>query len=193
MAITVYWASGSCPSWRVLMTLEHKQLAYDSRLLEVGKREHKSADHLAMNPRGNVPVLRDGDHAPYESIAIIAYLDAKYPERPVLGRSPEETGLIWRHGSEVMAYLEPALDPGPSVREVRGAIGLVVGALEHEGKRQRVRELPQVPRDLDRELGALERIGPRDDERRGAAADGDTAGCDLSRRDGHGGKGYPLP
>jgi glutathione S-transferase len=110
MPITIYWASGSCPSWRVLMTLEHKQLAYESRVLEFSKREHKSADHLAMNPRGRVPVLRDGDHSLYESIAIIAYLESKYPERPVLGRTPEQTGLIWRQLSEVMAYLEPALD-----------------------------------------------------------------------------------
>ena len=110
MTITIYWTSGSCPSWRVLLALEHKQLAYESRILEFSKREHKSAEHLAMNPRGKVPVLRDGDHALYESIAIIAYLEAKYPERPALGRTPEETGLVWRHISEVMAYLEPALD-----------------------------------------------------------------------------------
>jgi glutathione S-transferase len=92
------------------MSLEHKQLPYESRLLEFSKREHKSAEHLAMNPRGKVPVLRDGDFALYESIAIIAYLDAKYPDRPVLGRTAEETGTIWRIFSEVMAYLEPALD-----------------------------------------------------------------------------------
>jgi glutathione S-transferase len=110
MAITVYWASGSCPSWRVLLTVEHKQLAYESRVLDMSKREHKSSTHLAMNPRGKVPVLRDGDHSLYESIAIIAYLEAKYPERPVLGRSAEETGLVWRYISEVMAYVEPALD-----------------------------------------------------------------------------------
>jgi glutathione S-transferase len=110
MAITIYWASGSCPSWRVLLTLEHKQLPYESRLLDFSKREHKSAEHLAMNPRGKVPVLRDGDYSLYESIAIISYLESKYPERPVLGRTPTETGLIWRQVSEVMAYVEPALD-----------------------------------------------------------------------------------
>jgi glutathione S-transferase len=139
MAITIYWTSGSCPSWRVLMTLEHKQLAYESRLLEFSKREHKSAEHLAMNPRGKVPVLRDGDHSLYESIAIIAYLEAKYPERPVLGRTPEETGLVWRHISEVMAYLEPAVDrvcipiyrgtAAEQVDTVRSAVRDVAGEL----------------------------------------------------------------
>jgi glutathione S-transferase len=110
MAITLYWASGSCPSWRVLFCLELKGLEYESRVLEFSKREHKSAEMLALNPRGKVPVLRDGDYTLYESIGILAYLEAKYPERPVLGRTPEETGLIWRWISEVMAYVEPAID-----------------------------------------------------------------------------------
>jgi glutathione S-transferase len=110
MAITLYWSSGSCPSWRVLLALEHKQLPYESRLLDMSKREHKSAAHLAMNPRGKVPVLSDGDYSLYESIAILSYLESKYPHRPVLGRSAEETGIVWRWFSEVMAYLEPALD-----------------------------------------------------------------------------------
>jgi glutathione S-transferase len=106
----LFWTSGSCPSWRVLMTLEHKRLAYESQVLDFSKREHKSAEHLAMNPRGKVPVLRDGDYTLYESIGIIAYLEARYPERPVLGSTPEQTGLVWRSISEVMAYLEPAVD-----------------------------------------------------------------------------------
>ena len=62
MTITVFWASGSCPSWRVLLTCEHKRLAYESQLLEFSRREHKSAEHLAMNPRGTRifgPVARE--------------------------------------------------------------------------------------------------------------------------------------
>jgi glutathione S-transferase len=110
MSITIYRASGSCPSWRVMFTLELKGLAYEAKLLDVSRQEHKSAEMLAMNPRGKVPVMRDGDFTLYESMAIIAYLDAKYPERPVLGRTPEETGTIWRLWSECVCYFEPALD-----------------------------------------------------------------------------------
>jgi glutathione S-transferase len=110
MAITIYWASGSCPSWRVLSCLEWKGLHYESRLLEFSRRDHKSAELLAMNPRGKVPVLRDGDFALYESMAIIAYLDAKYPERPMLGTNPEDTGRIFRTWAECVFYVEPSLD-----------------------------------------------------------------------------------
>jgi glutathione S-transferase len=110
MSIAIFWSSGSCPSWRVLFTLELKGLPYESRLLEFSKREHKSTDMLAMNPRGKVPVLRDGDFTLYESLAIVSYLEAEYPERPVLGRTPEETGAIWRTWSECVFYVEPAID-----------------------------------------------------------------------------------
>jgi glutathione S-transferase len=108
--ITIYWASGSCPSWRVMFVLELKGLPYEAKLLEMSKQQHKSAEMLALNPRGKVPVLRDGDFTLYESLAIVAYLDAKYPDRPVLGRNPEETALIWRLWSESVCYLEPAID-----------------------------------------------------------------------------------
>jgi glutathione S-transferase len=110
MAITIYWASGSCPSWRTLFALELKGLAYESHLLDISKRQHKAAEMLAMNPRGKVPVMRDGDFALYESMAIVAYLEAKYPDRPVLGRTAEQTGRIWRAWSECVCYVEPLVD-----------------------------------------------------------------------------------
>ena len=33
-----------------------------------------------MNPRGRVPVLKDGDYVVFESLACLIYLDRKYPE-----------------------------------------------------------------------------------------------------------------
>lgn len=108
--ITIFRASGSCPSWRVMFALELKGLAYDAPLLDISKQQHKTAEMLALNPRGKVPILKDGEFSLFESMAIVAYLDAKYPERKVLGRTPEETALIWRLWSECMCYLEPAVD-----------------------------------------------------------------------------------
>jgi glutathione S-transferase len=110
MAITVHWGSGSCPSWRVLLALELKRLPYTSHRIEFSRREHKAPEMLALNPRGRVPVLEDGGFALYESLAILAYLDAKYPEPPLLGRTPEQVGLIWRLVAECVFYFEPAVD-----------------------------------------------------------------------------------
>jgi len=39
MAIKLYWGSGSPFAWRVMLTLEVKGLAYESKLLEFSKGE----------------------------------------------------------------------------------------------------------------------------------------------------------
>ena len=110
MAIEVYWGSGSPFAWRVMLTLEHKKLAYQSRLLEFSKGDHKTPDYLHLNPRGKVPTLRDDDFVIYESLAIMAYLDRRYPEPPIFGTTAQEAGVIWRIISEVDSYLLPAGD-----------------------------------------------------------------------------------
>jgi glutathione S-transferase len=109
MAIDVYWGSGSPFAWRVLLALEHKRLPYVSHVLQFSKQEHKSPHMLALNPRGRVPVLKDGDYICFESLAILYYLDLKYKEPPIFGHSPEEAGTIMRVICEYQAYIEPRL------------------------------------------------------------------------------------
>ena len=90
----------------MLLALEYKRLAYTSHLLQFSKQEHKSPQMLAMNFRGRVPVLKDGDYVVFESLAILYYLDRKYPDPPLFGRSPEEAGVIMRVICEYQAYAE---------------------------------------------------------------------------------------
>ena len=106
MAIDVYWASGSPYSWRVLLALEHKGLDYRAHLLSIDMQEHKSPHMLALNPRGRVPTLKDGDYVVFESLAVLYYLDRKYPPRPLFGDSPEEGAVIMRVCCEFQAYIE---------------------------------------------------------------------------------------
>ncbi len=110
MAIELYWGSGSPFAWRVMLTLEVKGLAYESKLLEFSKGDHKAPAYLKLNPRGKVPTLKDGDFVLYESLAIMSYLDRKYPDPPLFGRTAEETGLIWRALAECESYMLPAGD-----------------------------------------------------------------------------------
>jgi glutathione S-transferase len=107
MAIEVFWGSGSPFAWRVLLALEFKRLPYVSHLLQFSKQEHKSPQMLALNPRGRVPVLKDGDYVCFESLAILYYLDLKYPQPGMFGSSPEEAGTIMRVICEYQAYIEP--------------------------------------------------------------------------------------
>ena len=50
---------------------------------------------------GKVPVLKDGDFVIYESLAMMAYLDRKYPEPPLFG--VEGCHLAQALGQEVRA------------------------------------------------------------------------------------------
>src|SRR5882672_5292761 len=49
MGLDVYWGSGSPYSWRVLLALEHKRLAYTGHLLQFSKQEHQAPHILALN------------------------------------------------------------------------------------------------------------------------------------------------
>ncbi|HTW38786.1 MAG TPA: glutathione S-transferase family protein [Steroidobacteraceae bacterium] len=109
MAIDVYWGSGSVYSWRVLLALEYKRLPYASHLLQFSKQEHKSPQILGLNFRGRVPIVKDGDYVVFESLAVLYYLDLKYPEPPIFGRSPQEAGVIMRVICEYQAYTEEHL------------------------------------------------------------------------------------
>jgi glutathione S-transferase len=106
MALEFYWGSGSPYSWRVLLALELKGVPYESHVLQFSKQEHKSPQMLRMNPRGRVPVLKDGDFVVFESLACLLYLDRKYPEAPLFGTTPEEAGTIMRVICEYQAYAE---------------------------------------------------------------------------------------
>ena len=107
MAIDVYWGSGSPYAWRVLLALEYKRLPYTDHLLEFSRQEHKSPQMLQMNPRGRLPVLRDAEYVCFESLAILYYLDLKYPDPPIFGTNAEEAGTIMRVICEYQAYIEP--------------------------------------------------------------------------------------
>lgn len=130
MAIEIYWGSGSAFAWRVLLALEIKKLPYESKLIEFSKQGHKTPEFLKMNPRGKVPTLRDGNYVVYESIAILQYLDRKYPQTPLFGTTPEETGGINQDIGEVLAYIEKP-------------VGQITGPLfrgELTGKEQQVKD-----------------------------------------------------
>jgi len=107
MAIELYWGSGSPFSWRVMLALEYKRLPYVSHRLEFSRQEHQSPQMLKLNPRGKLPVLRDGDYVIFESVAILHYLDRKYPQGPLFGRTPEEAGTIIRVICEYQENAEP--------------------------------------------------------------------------------------
>lgn len=80
MAITFFAGSGSPYAWRVWLALEHKALPYDLKLLSFDRGDLSRPEFRAINPRGLVPAIADGDFTLYESAAIVDYLEDAYPE-----------------------------------------------------------------------------------------------------------------
>lgn len=69
--------SGNCYKVRLLLSL----LGIDCEMVAVDlrtRREQKSPEFLRMNPRGQVPVLTDGDVTIWDSQAILVYVARKH-------------------------------------------------------------------------------------------------------------------
>ena len=81
---TLYWASGSPPAWRVLLTLAEKGIPYTSTMLTFDSGVLRTPPYLSLNPRGLVPVFIDGPVRLYESLAILNYIEFAYPSMPLL-------------------------------------------------------------------------------------------------------------
>jgi len=110
MTITVYTISGAPRPWRVLLGLTFKGLAFDTVVLKASENQHKSADFLALNPRGTVPVVVADDATLRDSIAALAWLDRAYPDPPMFGHSPAEASLVWQQTMDLADYLRAAVD-----------------------------------------------------------------------------------
>ncbi len=110
MTYTVHTISGAPRGWRVLLGLTFKGLDYDVRYLQASAKEQRSPEFLALNPRGKVPVMTDGDEFVLrESLAILTWLDRRYPEKPLFGNTPDEAARIWQSTSESCHYLRDAI------------------------------------------------------------------------------------
>lgn len=108
MGLTLYTVSGSPRAWRVLLGLAFKKLDWDTTYLSLESREHRSGAYLKINPRGTVPTLVTDDGAITDSLAALAWLDVKYPARPLFGRDPVEAARIWSATRDATCYLRKA-------------------------------------------------------------------------------------
>lgn len=103
--LQLYFISGSPPCWTVMLALAAKGLDYTPMRLDNAKREQKSPEYLAINPRGHVPVIVDGDVTVAETLAVLNYIDRIAPEPPLFGTDAAETGRVWQMISECDAHL----------------------------------------------------------------------------------------
>jgi len=76
--------------------------------ISIPEGEHKRADYLAKAGLPNLPMLEMDDGTTVtESLAICRYLESRYPEPNLFGRTPEETAVIemWTRRAELLVAM----------------------------------------------------------------------------------------
>jgi glutathione S-transferase len=85
MSLKLYFAPGAC-SFVPHSLLESAGADFEPVMVKLHKKEQNEPAFRAINPRGQVPVLVDGDQVITQITAIVAYLDGKFPQQQFLPR-----------------------------------------------------------------------------------------------------------
>ncbi|KAJ7446332.1 glutathione S-transferase [Mycena latifolia] len=93
----------------VAMTLAEKQIPFEFVFVDMASGAHKSADYLAMQPFGLVPVIDDNGFVLYESRAICRYLAEKYAAQgtPLVPTELKARALFEQAASVELANFQP--------------------------------------------------------------------------------------
>ena len=109
MILYDYWRSSS--AWRVRLALHHKGVPFERRVVNLvkdGGEQHTDA-FRALNPSTQVPVLipDEGGRPIAQSMAIIAYLEERFPTPPLLPADPWPRARARQLAEMVNAGIQP--------------------------------------------------------------------------------------
>ncbi len=106
MSLQLYFAPGAC-SFVPHCLLELSGAAFEPMLVKLHKGEQNEAAYHAINPRGQVPVLVDDGLVISQIVAIVLYLDQKFP---TAGFLPCEA-LARAKAIETLAWMNNTVHP----------------------------------------------------------------------------------
>src|SRR5690349_6457499 len=85
----------SSAAYRVRIALNLKNVEYESRQVNLLESAQKADDYRAMNPQGFVPMLEIDGERLTQSLAIINYLDLRFPVPPLIpARAAERAHVV---------------------------------------------------------------------------------------------------
>ena len=99
----------SSASYRVRIALNLKDVQYEQIPIHLrrGGGEQLSASYKAINPQALVPALDDGGHILTQSLAIIEYLEERYPKPPLLPAEAGDRALVRSMGLVIACEIHP--------------------------------------------------------------------------------------
>jgi maleylacetoacetate isomerase len=100
-----YWRSSA--AYRVRIALNLKGVDYESRQIDLREGEQRSRAYRELNPQGLVPMLEIDGHKLTQSLAIINYLDIRYPMQPLLPTSAAERAHVVALAMTVACDIHP--------------------------------------------------------------------------------------
>ena len=88
-----YYSQLSINARRVWVTLLEKNLEFEPILMKLNGDQFQP-NFLKLNPFHHIPVLVDGDFSIFESLAILDYLEAKYPLPSFMPQEAQEIAQV---------------------------------------------------------------------------------------------------
>ncbi|MEW6981777.1 maleylacetoacetate isomerase [Colwelliaceae bacterium 6471] len=107
MKLYGYWRSSA--AYRVRIALHLKDIDFESipvHLVKNGGEQHQS-EYIALNPHQLVPTLVDGELVLNQSLAILDYIDAKYPNQALYPSDMLERALVQSLALDVACEIHP--------------------------------------------------------------------------------------
>jgi maleylacetoacetate isomerase len=92
MKLYTYYRSQA--SFRVRIALNLKGIAREDSYLHLEKGDQFADEYRALNPQMMVPTLIDDGVELFQSLAILEYLNERYPQPPLLPAEPEARAWV---------------------------------------------------------------------------------------------------
>jgi len=106
MTLKLFFAPGAC-SFVPHAMLELAGATFEPVSVKLHKGEQRSAEYLALNPRGQVPVLVDGGDVVTQIVTILLHLDAQFPEAGILPAS----GMARTRALQTLTWMNNTVHP----------------------------------------------------------------------------------
>ena len=100
-----YWRSSA--SYRVRIVLNLKNVPYTRVPISLLDNAQRAPDYVARNPQGFVPMLSIHGHDLTQSLAIIDYLDAQYPDPAMVSSNPADRAKTLAQALIIAADIHP--------------------------------------------------------------------------------------